>query len=69
MYKDGIGGEHYYLTVEEYKYIQQSLNFGGIPTYLIYDKKGALKQQFTGYPGNEVMLKRIEVAMENPDKK
>jgi thioredoxin-related protein len=32
----------------------------GIPTYMIYDKKGKQVQRYTGYPGNEGMKKVIE---------
>jgi thiol-disulfide isomerase/thioredoxin len=55
-----IGGEQYYLTAEEMKYIQKSLDFNGIPTYLFYDKKGELKNKITGYPGSIKMQKMIE---------
>lgn len=60
----GIGGQQYYLTSEEWTYLLDSFNFSSIPTYLIFDKKGVLKQQFTEYPGNEVMQKRIEAVLE-----
>jgi thiol-disulfide isomerase/thioredoxin len=59
----GIGGEHYYLTAEEWRHLMDSFNFSAIPSYLIFDKKGVLKQQFTEYPGNEAMQKRIEAAL------
>jgi len=55
-----IGGEQYYLTSEEMKYLQKSLDFNGIPTYLFYDKKGELKNKITGYPGSIKMQKMIE---------
>lgn len=54
-----IGGEHYYLTKEEWEYVLDSFGFTGIPTYLFYDKKGALKNKITGYPGTEKMEKMI----------
>ncbi|RFS19784.1 TlpA family protein disulfide reductase [Chitinophaga silvatica] len=60
---EGIGGHQYYLTTEEWKNLLESFNFEAIPTYLIFDKNGVLKQQFTGYPGNEEMLKRIETVL------
>lgn len=59
----GIGGQQYYLTAKDWKYLLESFNFKGIPSYLIYDKSGVLKQQFTAYPGNEVMLKQIEAVL------
>ncbi|QEH41928.1 TlpA disulfide reductase family protein [Chitinophaga sp. XS-30] len=60
----GIGGEQYYLSAEEWRYVLDSFDFSAIPTYLIFDKEGVLKQQFTGYPGNEEMQRRIEAVLE-----
>jgi len=54
-----IGGEHYYLTKNEWDYELDSFGFTGIPTYLFYDKNGALKNKITGYPGTEKMGKMI----------
>lgn len=59
----GIGGQQYYLTSKEWRHVLDSFNFSAIPTYMIFDKTGALKQQFTGYPGNEEMQRRIEAAL------
>ncbi len=59
----GIGGEQYYLTTKQWRYLQDSFSFSGIPSYLVFDKQGVLKGQFTGYPGNEEMQKRIEAAL------
>ncbi|WP_173003034.1 TlpA disulfide reductase family protein [Chitinophaga sp. SYP-B3965] len=59
----GIGGEQYYLTAEEWRHLMNSFNFSAIPSYLIFDKNGVLKQQFTEYPGNEEMQKRIEAVL------
>jgi hypothetical protein len=58
----GIGGEHYYLNGEEWESISYSDKYGfeGIPTYLIFDKKGELKMKTTAYPGNDAMRKMIE---------
>jgi thiol-disulfide isomerase/thioredoxin len=55
-----IGGEHYYLTSEEWVCLIESFGFVGIPSYLFYDKKGVLKNKITGYPGTEKMMKMIE---------
>jgi thiol-disulfide isomerase/thioredoxin len=55
-----IGGEHYYLTKEEWEYVLKSIGFTGIPTYLLYDTKGVLKNKVTAYPGTEKMQKMIE---------
>lgn len=54
-----IGGEHYYLTKDEMNYLRENLDFGGIPTYLIYDTNGTLKNKVTGFPGNNSILDMI----------
>jgi thiol-disulfide isomerase/thioredoxin len=61
----GIGGQQYYLTAKEWRYLLDSFNFSAIPSYLIFDKKGTLKQQFTAYPGNEAMQNRIETVLKD----
>ncbi|MBC9930130.1 TlpA family protein disulfide reductase [Chitinophaga qingshengii] len=61
----GIGGQQYYLTTEQWKFLMDSYNFNGIPSYLIFDKNGELKQRFTAYPGNEAMQKKIETVLES----
>jgi thiol-disulfide isomerase/thioredoxin len=58
--KEEMGGEHYYLTDNEIKYIKARLGINSIPTYLIYDSTGTLKHQFSGFPGVEKMRKMIE---------
>lgn len=55
-----IRGEHYYLTQEDWEYIMESFGFSGIPTYLLYNSKGELKNQVTGYPGTDNMRQMIE---------
>ncbi len=55
-----IGGEHYYLTKEEWRYVMDSFGFEGIPSYLFYNTKGELKNKVTAYPGSEKMLKMIK---------
>ncbi|MDR1527660.1 MAG: TlpA family protein disulfide reductase [Dysgonamonadaceae bacterium] len=58
--KEEIGGDHYYLTYNEMKYIKARFGINSIPAYLIYDSEGRLKQQFSGYPGNAKMQKKLE---------
>ena len=54
-------GEHYFIaTDKEWKYIMEQFNFKEIPSYLIYDTDGNLRNQFTGFPGNEKMQEIIE---------
>src|SRR5665648_26924 len=55
-----IGGEHYYLTKEEWNYVLDSFSIKGIPSYLFYDTKGVLKDKVTAYPGSEKMVKMIK---------
>jgi len=59
----GIGGQQYYLTSKEWAFLQRTYDFSGIPTYMIFDGNGALQQKFTGYPGNDEMLARIEAVL------
>jgi thiol-disulfide isomerase/thioredoxin len=58
----GIGGEHYYLDRGEWENISNSDKYGfdAIPTYLLYDADGTLKNKITGYPGTDEMRKMIE---------
>jgi thiol-disulfide isomerase/thioredoxin len=58
--KRNIGGEHYIMNVQEWDYIFNHYEMLDIPSYLIYDTKGELKNKFTAYPGNEKMQKAIE---------
>jgi thiol-disulfide isomerase/thioredoxin len=51
----GIGGEQYYLMANEWESVMDKFGFTGIPSYLIYDKSGKLKQKFTGFPGTDKM--------------
>ena len=54
-----IGGEQYYFTDSQWKYVMDSFSFTAIPTYLIYDKTGQLKHKFTGFPGTDKMREMI----------
>jgi len=56
----GIDGEHYYLNQEEKDYVKDAFDLNAIPTYLIFDSTGKLKNKITGYPGNDEMRKMIE---------
>jgi len=58
-----IGGEQYYLTAEEWEYVMDSFGFDSIPTYLLFDKNGILKQKFTGFPGTDKLQKMIETLL------
>lgn len=56
----GIDGEHYYLTDIEWDYVMDDLGVSAIPTYLIFDKQGALKNKMTGYPGTSEMTRLLK---------
>jgi thiol-disulfide isomerase/thioredoxin len=56
----GIGGEHYYLTGEEWKYMGEFYEFTGIPCYFLFDKNGKLIKKILGYPGNDEFKKLID---------
>ncbi len=55
----GIGGEHYYLTQEEWEYLMNTFGIDAIPAYQFYDKKGQLQKQITGF-SNVEMIQNIE---------
>lgn len=60
---EGIGGEHYYLKEDEWDFILDKYGFSSIPTYIFFDKNGELKEQITGYPGNDKVkeiIKRLQ---------
>ena len=48
----GIGDEHYYLTDSQWYYIMDHFGFEAIPSYLLFNKEGLLKNKFTAFPGN-----------------
>ena len=56
----GIGGEHYYLNNDEWKYIFDTFGLEYIPSYLFFDTNGKFAQKIVSYPGNEEMKKMIE---------
>ncbi|MDR1518290.1 MAG: TlpA family protein disulfide reductase [Dysgonamonadaceae bacterium] len=56
----GIGSEHYYITDgNQWETIMDGFGFEYIPSYLIFDREGRLKEKITAYPGNEEMRKKI----------
>ena len=58
-----IGGEHYYIDVRTWDCLMDKYSFTGIPSYLVFDKKGVLIDHFTGYPGNDKMREIIKKAL------
>lgn len=55
-----IGGIHYYLKDEQWNALYEKYKFNGIPTYMIFDKKGKMAFKATGYPGNNKILEELE---------
>jgi len=55
-----IGGEQYYLSNESWEYLLDTFGFKGIPSYLIIDKEGVVKQKFTGFQGVDRMKEMLE---------
>jgi len=53
----GIGGEHYYLSKKQWDYLLNQFDFSSIPTYLMFDKAGILKEKVTGYTCNDDLRK------------
>lgn len=49
-----IGGEHYYLDEKTWDYLKNDLQLIGVPTYLIYDKSGALKHKSNSMEPNKM---------------
>jgi thiol-disulfide isomerase/thioredoxin len=60
-----IGGNHYYFSSNQWEYLLNSLSFGSIPTYLIYDKKGNLVSKITGFPGASKMKELLINQLDN----
>lgn len=58
-----IGGNHYWMTAEEWKAVCDKFGIKGIPTYQIYNKDGKLSFQKSGYPGNETMQEEFKKAL------
>lgn len=55
-----IGGEHYYLTNEDFNSVWDTYKVRGVPTYLLFDKEGVLKYTYNGFPGAETIKEKIE---------
>ena len=54
-----IHGDHYYVTEAQYSDLLKQFESNGIPTYVIVDKEGKVKNKYIGYPGNEVMEEQL----------
>ena len=58
-----LKGEHFRLTKVQHDYFKKTFSIEGVPTYFLIDRKGNIKEKFTGYPGNakvkEILLKLL----------
>ena len=54
-----IHGEHYRLTNAQWAYINKQFSIQGVPTYMIIDKEGSIKNKFTGFPGVDTVKKQL----------
>ena len=54
-----IHGDHYYVTESQYSELLKQFESNGIPTYVIVDREGNVKNKYIGYPGNEVMEEQL----------
>lgn len=59
-----IGGEHYYLNEDEWRYILEHFDFNSIPTYQFYDRNGDFKEQINGVISADTMKEKIELLLE-----
>ena len=60
---ESIIDEHYYLTREQWNHLLGSFGFDGIPSYLFYDRDGALKDKKTGGLSEMSMREKIEALL------
>ena len=57
---NSIPGEHYYVNADEWEYLMKNFGFKYIPSYVIFDSKGAVRHKFTAFPGIETIKIAIE---------
>ena len=55
-----ISGEHYRLKSSQFNYLLDKYKSGGIPSYLILDKKGNQVYFNIGFPGANVMAEKLQ---------
>lgn len=59
-----IHGEHYRVTKDQWSYLMSTFNIQGVPTYFIIDRKGNITYKQTGFPGTEMMKKKLLEALD-----
>jgi thiol-disulfide isomerase/thioredoxin len=55
-----ISGEHYRVSDAQWDYWYKTYGIEGIPTYMLYDRKGKQLAKYTGFPGVDTMKSDIE---------
>ena len=61
-----MSGDHYRVTDETYRYlIDERFKMGGLPHYLIVNRKGEIKYSFRGFMGCEKMREVLENELKN----
>ena len=55
-----ISGEHYRVSEAQWGYWYKTYGIEGIPTYIVYDRRGKQLSKYTGFPGVDAMKKDIE---------
>ena len=58
---EGISGDHYYITKEQWEMIRKQVDFDGIPAYLVIGKDGKIVKKFIG--ASDEVLDVLEGAM------
>jgi len=48
-----IKGEHYRVTASQWRYWYKELGIEGVPTFMVFDRKGKFTAKYTGFPGAE----------------
>ena len=46
-----ITGEHYRVSDAQWRYLCNTFDIKGIPTYMIFDRQGKLLDKYVGFPG------------------
>ena len=54
-----IHGDHYRMSNAQWRYMMDSFEIKGVPTYFIVDKKGEIVFRETGFPGIDVMKEKL----------
>ena len=55
-----ISGEHYRVSDTQWSYWYKTFGIQGIPTYMIYDRKGKHLSRHLGFPGVDIIRNDIE---------